>query len=659
MKRAFVCALVVALMALGPLGSAGALTVEDYPSFTVVPVATDTIITSSQGRPEIEGRWVVYEQGAYLIGQDANVGVYDIATGSRTYIDDGDLDETNPDVAADRVAFESSTGGGQIWVNDLRTASFTRVDTGTDVSERPRISASHVVWRNVTRNVLQYYDFATGMTFDVPESADATHWDTDRGMLLFSVDENDADPEPDADTLWLWPIGYMGFPVNVYTAPVESGGYFNIDHVRMHGMTAQLQVTGLSARAVWLDLRARVRSWVNTPDQFTMPNLFHTSLVWESAPTWPSSLHTVLFMIDGVNSMTEVTWDDAVDYTRPSIFGNRVVYETDEQLGNIVMSADVPRIDRTAGQDRYETAVEISKAYNPDGNAWTDYTVVLCTGENFPDALAATPYAAQLGAPLLLTRSTSLPTVVITELQRLEPTRIVIVGGPSAVSYDIEDELMSAGYTVDRIEGEDRYETALLLADEYVGQLAHAGIEWDRGVILARGDAFPDALAAGPAGAGGHRPILLTRPEGLPESVAVAYEGGEFEHTIIVGGTSAVSTAVQQEVDGLSTAPAVRWDGDDRYATAARVAEESWARRWLDLDMLGIATGENFPDALGGGAACGYYGSPLLLTRNASVPAGLSDFLTTHEYRIGRGDIFGGSDVVSDSVRTSLRGMLK
>ncbi|HSQ21265.1 MAG TPA: cell wall-binding repeat-containing protein, partial [Coriobacteriia bacterium] len=555
MKRAFVCVLALALMALGPIGGAGALTTADYPSFTVVPVATDGMILSAQTEPEIDGRRIVYEQGVLFIGQDENVGVYDIATGSRTFIDDGDLDETNPDIAADRVAFESSTGNGQIWVNDLRTGSFFRVDSGTDASEKPRISGSHVVWHNITRDVLQYHDFATGMTSDVPESADATHWDTDRGMLLFSVDENDADPEPDADTLWLWSIGYMGYPVNVYTAPVESGGYYNIEHVRMHGMTAHIEVTGMSARAVWLDLRARVRSWVNLPDQFTKPNLFHTSLVWESAPTWPSSLHTVLFMIDGVNSMTEVTWDDEVDYTLPSVFGKRVVYETGEQLGNIVMSADSPRVDRTAGLDRYATAVEISRAYNPDGNAWTDYTVVLCTGENFPDALAATPYAAQLGAPLLLTRSTSIPPVVVTELQRLKPSRIVIVGGPSAVSFDIEDELISAGYTVDRVDGADRYMTALLLLDKYVEQTALDGVVWDHGVILARGDAFPDALAAGPAAAGGHRPILLTRPTSLPDSVAWAYEGGGFEHTIIVGGTTAVSTTVQQQVDGWSVTP--------------------------------------------------------------------------------------------------------
>ncbi|MDZ4167601.1 MAG: cell wall-binding repeat-containing protein [Coriobacteriia bacterium] len=69
--------------------------------------------------------------------------------------------------------------------------------------------------------------------------------------------------------------------------------------------------------------------------------------------------------------------------------------------------------------------------------------------------------------------------------------------------------------------------------------------------------------------------------------------------------------------------------------------------------------GFNFPDALGGGAALGNYGSPLLLTAPTSVPDSVTAFLEENEYMIGRADVFGGSDVVSDAVKNTIAGKLK
>lgn len=85
---------------------------------------------------------------------------------------------------------------------------------------------------------------------------------------------------------------------------------------------------------------------------------------------------------------------------------------------------------RVAGADRYGTSVEISKlVFDP---AWTP-VVFIASGETFPDALSAGP--ATFGAgPLLLTRHDSLPAVVATEIKRLQPCFVVVVGGRSSVS---------------------------------------------------------------------------------------------------------------------------------------------------------------------------------------------------------------------------------
>ncbi|NAZ81500.1 hypothetical protein GTR02_06680 [Kineococcus sp. R8] len=85
---------------------------------------------------------------------------------------------------------------------------------------------------------------------------------------------------------------------------------------------------------------------------------------------------------------------------------------------------------RLDGADRYATAVEISRATWGDDGA---IEVVLASGTAFPDALAwgSAGYGA---GPLLLTERDRLPEVTRTELERLRPCFVVVLGGPSAVS---------------------------------------------------------------------------------------------------------------------------------------------------------------------------------------------------------------------------------
>jgi putative cell wall-binding protein len=666
-KRAFVCVLAVALMALGPIGSAGALTIADYPKFYLDrgPLKIGLL---HQQNPEIEGEFIVYQYRNSLTSPPDNtwnIAVHNLWTGNGTSYPISASDQTNPDVAAGRIVYESTqSGNGDIYVRDVRAGggSGQLIGSGPATQERPRISASHAVWRNDTDDRLEYWDFAAQTMSAVPESTGVEHWDVDGDMVVFSVDGN---PQ---DTLYSWRLGEMAYPVEIYPGLTPLASYPDIEYVRLHAMRAYVQLSGFSSRTALIDLRWHSRTYPAVFSEQVNPNLFDRSLVYETWDDDPSN-HALYFLIDGVNSVLDATNDDTEDFTRPSLFGNRLVYQEGD-IGDIWMAADKPRVDRTEGPDRYATAVEISKAYFPDGpvNGWdgnitNSYTVVLATGENFPDALAATPLAAQMGAPLLLTRSASLPQVVIDELERLKPWRVMVVGGPDVVSKGVTDAIFAMGAQVDRVAGDDRYETSVEIADKYTQQLELDGIIWDKGVFVARGDAFPDALAAGPAAAGMHRPVLLTRPAALPTSVNDWFVDVEIEDAVIIGGVTAVSEYAKAQVDGhlawMSSPPSERWYGDDRYETAAEIARNSYYLRTLDFDMIGIATGENFPDALGGGAACGYYGSPLLLTRNASVPTGLSEFLTTHEYRIGRGDIFGGADVVSDGVRTAIRGMLK
>jgi hypothetical protein len=88
--------------------------------------------------------------------------------------------------------------------------------------------------------------------------------------------------------------------------------------------------------------------------------------------------------------------------------------------------------------------------------------VFVATGANFPDALAGGALAAVSGGPLLFVTRDSIPAATVTELQRLEPERIVILGGTSVVSAAVENQL--GDYTagpVARLAGADRFGTAV------------------------------------------------------------------------------------------------------------------------------------------------------------------------------------------------------
>lgn len=96
---------------------------------------------------------------------------------------------------------------------------------------------------------------------------------------------------------------------------------------------------------------------------------------------------------------------------------------------------------RISGSDRYKTAVAIAKSYKTNLNMDID-TVVITSGESYPDALAATPLASQLNAAILLTGSKNLnaDTKEFLETNK-QIKKVIIVGGESSISNDVEKEL--------------------------------------------------------------------------------------------------------------------------------------------------------------------------------------------------------------------------
>lgn len=307
-----------------------------------------------------------------------------------------------------------------------------------------------------------------------------------------------------------------------------------------------------------------------------------------------------------------------------------------------ITAATGPGPHRVSGQTRWDTAVAVSSAAFPGGAD----VVYVATGENFPDALSAVAAAAVEDAPVLITPRTVLPDPVANELARLAPRHVKVVGGTSAVSDAVVDAVAGAAgdVPVTRLAGDDRYATSATVA-------SHPGFVDDT-VFLATGQDFPDALAAGSAAArGGHR-LLLTDPGDLPQPTATLLRLVKPDRVVVVGGAVAVDDTVIDAVsDLLPEAVVDRVAGSDRFDTAARLSAE-----FITSDMVWVATGRGFADALSAGAAAARAGAPLLLTEKADLPPVTADRVGALGARTAL--IAGGPVAVGDTVVDQLASLL-
>ncbi|GAA1766122.1 cell wall-binding repeat-containing protein [Agromyces humatus] len=196
-------------------------------------------------------------------------------------------------------------------------------------------------------------------------------------------------------------------------------------------------------------------------------------------------------------------------------------------------------VKRLAGSDRYLTSVAISKSQYVPGVP----TVYLASGTGFPDALAGAPAAGVAGGPILLSGRDFLPKAVLDEMKRLRPERVVILGGDGAVSWAVETKLRTHFDRVYRESGADRFTTAVAVSDELLPGIAVA--------YIANGSSYPDALAAAPSAGLRSGPILLTSRDRLPDSVIAELKRLRPQHVVVLGGTGAVSSAVERQLDGL------------------------------------------------------------------------------------------------------------
>jgi putative cell wall-binding protein len=226
--------------------------------------------------------------------------------------------------------------------------------------------------------------------------------------------------------------------------------------------------------------------------------------------------------------------------------------------GYLEQVADMEAVERVEGRSRYETALEIARLAEEQDEGFGELpldvetetrTAFVGTGLDFPDSVAAGPGAFASVAPVLLTAPDELHPAAETAISELDIDHVFALGGEAAVSGDVVAELEEAGVSVERLAGNDRWETAAAVAD----RLEEAGFEFDaEHVGLATAGEFADALASTSYLGSAEAPLVLADEGSDGELVDPAAEylearGCEIRTLHVLGGEGAVGPQARQQ----------------------------------------------------------------------------------------------------------------
>ena len=209
--------------------------------------------------------------------------------------------------------------------------------------------------------------------------------------------------------------------------------------------------------------------------------------------------------------------------------------------------------------------------------------------------------------------------------------------------------------TFERLWGQDRYETAVRIAEAYVAETASVDT-----VIIASGITFADALSAAPLASVLSAPVLLTPADRLPVAVHDFIRQHGIMRAVIVGDAEAVSAAVVADLTGLTGSSPERISGTGpdetnilvgRRVAQARIGDYCGDGRRTAL----LATRETFADALAISPLAYHGRHPVLLSDPHELASGSRAFLADAD--IEQVIVAGGPAAVLPAVLDSLRGL--
>ncbi len=396
-------------------------------------------------------------------------------------------------------------------------------------------------------------------------------------------------------------------------------------------------------------------------DAFEVANLKVTTLLPGEKTTLDISTKQDTPANKNLNTAEAIPYTGSVTISGADSYGNAVSQTSDfwVAVGGIDWS-------RLSGGTRYETSAAIVE----EGFSATGKTVIVASGENFPDALCASGLAGALdedgsGIPLILTDCTQLRDSAKTELNRLKPSKVIIIGGEAAISNDVQIQIKNLlGCSIDRIAGTNRLDTS-----RKIYEYGKTNGTWTDTAIVVSGDNFPDALSMSPYAYASKSPIFLASGGNIPSETSEIIKGSQFCNVLIAGGSAVVSKDAESSSQIGDNKKLTRLYGDNRDDTSICIAK--WATGSLDsgevspsvtlnYNNMALACAGNFPDALAGAFLCGKNKSVVVLINNSEYGANktATQLMSPNKAFINTTYVLGGDFVIGDNTLQTLKDLL-
>ena len=367
------------------------------------------------------------------------------------------------------------------------------------------------------------------------------------------------------------------------------------------------------------------------------------------AKSTPAKKGSVVFSTIGTNSVNISTLNYNLPKSSDGTYGfNIALTDANSNVTNYVVKGDKkdttillnwlltqnPKVDILAGENRYETAVKVAEKYANENNPFADGKgdVVMVNGNSLVDGLSASPLAASLNAPMLLTESNRIPKATADYLKKLSGQatvgnlsgiKIHLVGGTAVISKELERELKSYGFTVDRFNGKNREDTSMKVAKKVIEEKGNTTSAF---VVGAEGEADAMSIASvassSKISASGNKitPIIVSNKNGLSDDALSSFNNKAIT---IVGGEAVVSKSEYNNIkEAVGTNGSVsRVAGENRQETNAKVINIYYKGAFgKDTDVLVAKDGQRnkmeLVDALTVSNLAALNNSPIVLATN-------------------------------------------
>ena len=231
-----------------------------------------------------------------------------------------------------------------------------------------------------------------------------------------------------------------------------------------------------------------------------------------------------------------------------------------------------------AGEDRFETAIEISKSWK------TSQEAILVNSTAESDLLCATVLASQIDCPILLTDKNNINEPTSNEIKRLNINKLYLIGGKDVIYETIEKELNKSNIKTERICGVDRYETSISIANK-VRELKKSNT-----AILVNGEySVADAVSISPIAGDKNIPVIICKNNQV-KLQKEWMKNNDIKNLYIIGGEDVINKTIEKELN-IDNINIERIYGKDRYETNAKIIENFYKQ--VKINKVFYCKGKN------------------------------------------------------------------